>query len=938
MPYSSMTKNQLISEIRQLSKTLQESESRIAATEQHSNADQRLSPLLTNLPGGILTENGQHNVTQANQQFCDMFSLPWSARAIPGRDRREVDQHLKTLFKDGKSFVQRLDAILADGKPVYNELLFLQDGRTLERDFIPMDDGQGRAEYYWFYRDVTHRMRIEKALSESEARYRQTLDSMMEGCQIIGYDWKYLYVNDSVCRHAQIAKEKLLGHTMLEVYPGIAETPLFATLRTCMATRQSELMENEFVYPDGSKRCFQLSIQPVPEGIFILSMDITEHKMTQDNVRKSEELYRLLTENVSDVIWILDLETRRFRYVSPSVEQLRGYSVEEVMSQDVSDTLTPTSMARFSQFLAERLQEWRQGRCLPHLDEVEQPCKDGSIVYTEATTRFVVNPESGHLEVYGVSRDITERKETENALRQSEKLLRTVIDSTPDFIFAKDRNFRFVLANKSYAERINLPEEEIIGKTDQELGCPEKLIFGDPKRDIRGYRADDMYVLERNTALHIPYDPVQLADGTEIILDTIKLPLYNQKNEIWAVLGVSRDFTARKRAEEEKARLEEYLRRSQKLETIGTLAGGIAHDFNNLLTPIMGYADMVLSGINATDPLHEDITHILKAAARARDLVEQILIFSREIEKERAPIFLHLIINEALKLLRPVLPSTIEIQRDIDPSCERILADASQMHQVVVNLCTNAYQAMEAKGGILTIALKQVRVDAGMAKIYSNLHEAEYVCLTVGDTGIGMDEITKERIFEPFFTTKEIGKGTGMGLSVVHGIIQSHHGDILVYSELGKGSVFHVYLPIVKSEEMVKEALPEIQKGFESILVVDDDEQVLYVLEKMLKRLGYTVAAFSSSVAALEAFSSQPGAYDLVIFDLIMPNMTGLDLSEQMHKIQKSLPIILMTGYDENIPEEKKVQYGIQQVIVKPVTWNELASTIRFALAKQNGG
>ena len=935
---SAMTKQKLASELQQLRARLQELEGHVEAGVHSDQTAQRLSSLISSLPGGLLIETPQRNVIKANQTFCDLFDISRPPDSLAGLDGRQLAQNIKTLFQDGDGFLRRIDEILAAARPVQNEILALQDGRMLSRDYTPVDSGQGNVEHLWYYRDVTSRIRVEQALNETAARYYHTLDTMLEGCQIIGHDWKYLYANDAVCRQALLSRENLLGRTMMELYPGIEETAMFATLRRCMTERTSALLDNEFTFADGSSQWYQLSVQPVPEGIFILSNDITDRIRSQERMHKSEEHYRLLTENISDVLWVLDIESLRFRYVSPSVEHLRGYTVAEVMSQDISLILTPESLQRFVKLLPDRLREWQQGLAVPHIDQVDQPCKDGRIVCTESTTRFAVNPESGRLEVYGVSRDIMERKKAEQALRQSEQLLRTVIDSTPDFIFAKDRHLRYILANKSFADGISIPVEEIIGKNDVELGFPHELIFGDPTRGLRGYRNDDLHVLEQNTSLHVPYDPIRLADGKEIILDTLKVPLHNQKNEIWAVLGVGRDETARRHAEEGKAKLEEHLRRSQRLETIGTLAGGIAHEFNNILTPIMGYADMAFNGTVATDPVREDINHILHAARRARDLVEQILIFSREIEKERKPVSLHLIIREALQLLRPVLPVNIDIQQHIDESGGQVLADASQMHQVIINLCINGFHAMEEKGGTLTVALKQVTVDSAMAKACPNLSEGAYACLTVRDTGTGMTETTRDRIFEPFFTTKGIGKGTGLGLSVVHGIVKSHQGEIVVQSEFGKGSEFQVYLPIAPANIAAGEKVFEIEQGSETILLVDDDEQVVHVLSRMLERLGYRVNAFSSSLAALEAFRRQPGAYDLVISDVIMPAMTGLDLCEQLRGIHQAIPIIFMTGYGDNIPSAKQAQNAVQFIMVKPITLHELASTIRMALTKPSGG
>jgi CheY-like chemotaxis protein len=350
----------------------------------------------------------------------------------------------------------------------------------------------------------------------------------------------------------------------------------------------------------------------------------------------------------------------------------------------------------------------------------------------------------------------------------------------------------------------------------------------------------------------------------------------------------------------------------------------------------LGYTDIALSRLKRSDPLYKDLKHVMGGANRAKDLVQQILTFSRQIEQEYRPLKLHLMVKEVIKLLRPSIPSTIEIRERIDTSCDKVLADPSQIHQVLVNLCTNGFHAMEKSGGVLTIELKQVKVDGLTVQFYPNLEEKEYVRLTVSDTGMGMDDETLDRIFEPFYTTKDIDKGTGLGLSVVHGIVRSHHGDIVVYSEPGKGSTFHVYLPVQKTEVKTSEEKEQkIQGGDETILVVDDEEIVTDVLQKMLKQIGYQVSVRNSSIEALKIFHQQVKKYDLIISDLTMPNMTGLELAKEVHQVRGDLPIVIMTGYGENITGDIVKHYGISKIMGKPIEMEKLALVIRQILDKK---
>ncbi len=390
---------------------------------------------------------------------------------------------------------------------------------------------------------------------------------------------------------------------------------------------------------------------------------------------------------------------------------------------------------------------------------------------------------------------------------------------------------------------------------------------------------------------------------------------------------------------ETEERLQAQLRHSQKMETIGTLAGGIAHDFNNVLTPILGYASMALQDTPSESRTHSDLQHVVSAGKRAKELVSQILAFSRRSEPERKPIQIAFIVTEALKLLRSSLPSTIEVPRNIDPNCGTVLADATQIHQVVMNLCTNAFHAMRESGGILEVNLDVVEVGDALARPHAKLALGPYVRLTVSDSGHGMDPETRDRVFEPFFTTKGVGKGTGLGLSVVHGIVVSHGGEITVYSEPGLGTTFHVYLP--RSEAPAEERKPAgsaaevVITGSERVLVVDDDEEVARMAEQMLKRLGYTVTVRTNSVEARDTFLAHPERFDIVITDQTMPQLTGLELAQELLRARPDIPIILISGFSELITRAKIEKIGIRHYIMKPLVGGELAAAIRQVLDKK---
>ncbi len=513
-------------------------------------------------------------------------------------------------------------------------------------------------------------------------------------------------------------------------------------------------------------------------------------------------------------------------------------------------------------------------------------------------------------------------KESEHELARQHHLLQIFMDNSPDHIYLKDTQSRFLMINRAMADWFGVKKsEDIIGKTDFDFFETEHA---------REAFEDEQDILKTGQPVVNKEEKETWPNDRQTWVSTTKGPLFGENGEIIGTFGISRDITDSKHLKEEREKFEKQRIRSQKLETIGTLAGGIAHDFNNILTPIIGYADMALLSLNPEEQLYKNLRVILNSAQRARDLIQQILTFSRTGEEKKKPLELHLIVKEAIKLLRQSIPSTIRIQQQIDESCPVVWADPTQMRQVITNLCTNAYQAMEEQGGSITISLKKVYVDARTAQIYPDLEEKEYACLKVADTGPGMDDETMNRIFEPFFTTKKMGRGTGMGLAVVHGIVKGHNGAIIVYSEPGKGSTFHVYLPTTqeRTESLRQQEMEQLEAGQALIMVVEDEEAVASLVEEMLKSLGYTVELHKSSTAALQTFRQHADKYDLVLTDLTMPEKTGLEVAADIEQLRPALPVLLMTGYGENISGKIKEHSNIKKIINKPIDLRELSTTL----------
>ncbi|MEW6520028.1 MAG: response regulator [Thermodesulfobacteriota bacterium] len=388
----------------------------------------------------------------------------------------------------------------------------------------------------------------------------------------------------------------------------------------------------------------------------------------------------------------------------------------------------------------------------------------------------------------------------------------------------------------------------------------------------------------------------------------------------------------------EKAKLEEDLRQAAKMEAIGTLAGGIAHDFNNILTAIFGFTELARLDLLHPEKVEKNINAIYRSTLRAKELVKQILTFSRRSEQQKKPLQLSLLIKECLKLLRCTIPATIEIRQDISSS-GTALADPTQIHQIIMNLCTNAYHAMRQNGGVLTLALEDMEMNAENAGL-AGIQPGPYIRLTVSDTGTGMPKESLSKIFEPYFTTKEIGEGTGLGLALVHGIVQGHHGHIAVASEPGKGTAFQVFLPRLPATPASSATVLEdtgAERGHERILMVDDEENIVRIAREILEDSGYQVSAHRSGAGALQEFRQQPDQYDLLITDMAMPGMNGVELARQVRERKPSMPVILCSGHSDMVNREQALAMGISAYVDKPYFMSEMLHTIRTVLNRKNG-
>ncbi len=521
-----------------------------------------------------------------------------------------------------------------------------------------------------------------------------------------------------------------------------------------------------------------------------------------------------------------------------------------------------------------------------------------------------------------LEKEIVEHAWAEEALRESEEKYRTVLEANPDPVVVYDIEGRVLYFNPAFTRVFGWILEEHMGRRMDhfvpEENWPETRIM------IKKALAGETFsaVETRRIAKEGRLIPVSVSGAV----------FRNRDGALMGSVINLRDITEQKRAQEEKHKLEIQLRQAQKMEAIGTLAGGIAHDFNNILFSLIGYTEISIKDVEPETVMYNNLDEILKAGKRAKDLIRQILTFSRQTEQELRPLHMKQIVKEALKLLRSSLPTTIEIRQDIQ-SDSLVMADPTQIHQILMNICTNAGHAMRKTGGVLDVKLLNTRFEEGDARPSPDLKPGRYIGLIVSDTGPGMSEAILERIFDPFFTTKKRGEGTGLGLAVVHGIVKSHGGAVHACSEPGKGSIFEVFLPTI---DINGESKPEVgappPTGDERILLVDDEPAVAEIAKQLILSLGYDVTIRTSSTDALELFRANPDRFDLFITDMTMPNLPGDSLSREILAIRPDIPIILITGYSQVVNEKKALKMGIRAFVVKPVSRRKIANTIRRAL------
>lgn len=686
---------------------------------------------------------------------------------------------------------------------------------------------------------------------------------------------------------------------------------------------------------------------------------ITRRNEAVQRSKHSEAKYRTLFENAGDAIFILEAEgadAGKIITANQAAAEMHGYTIDELKTLKITDLDTEEAAKPAGDRIARMLRgEWINA-------VITHRRKDETIFPVEISAGLV--DYDGRKCILAFDRDVTEKAEADEEIRRNyeiqnviNRLLRLslqsihldailhkaleLILSVPHFGFEpkgiifltnKETKTLVMTAHKGISTGIEEMCSEVpVGKcVCGQAAASGKAVFSNQLNDRHK-------IFDKDTPPHSHYAiPILFADEPlgvmTLYLKKDHRRTLKEEHFLRAIADTLAGLIVREQTREEKNKIENQLHQAQKMEAIGTLAGGIAHDFNNILSPLLGYTELLKADLPTDHPFQTNADIMLSSALRAKELVNQILIFSRKTESEIRPIKLQSIVKEAIKLLRSSIPKTINIEQHIDPNCGLVNADPTRIHQITMNLATNAYHAMMETGGELAVSLKQIHVELNSSE-HPDLLPGEYARLSVVDTGVGMESDVANRMFEPYFTTKETGKGTGLGLAVVHGIVKESGGDISVYSEPGRGTDIQIYIPVIESKGGKKiESTGPIPGGTEKILLVDDEETVATMEKQMLQHLGYDVTVRTGSIDALEAFKANPDKYNIIVTDMAMPNMSGVQLARQIRNIKATIPIVICTGFSDQISDEKCQALDIQGYIMKPVVIRELAEIVRKVL------
>lgn len=760
----------------------------------------------------------------------------------------------------------------------------------------------------------THRLVLQNRLEDLENRerlFRQIAQLSPVGLFRANETGGFLYVNDAWSRLVGLSPAHLLGSRWIEsIHPDDRDIVREDWLRA-VAGRAPYRGQFRFCRPDDSVIWVLYQALPeteggrAPGGYVGTVTDISDKQRIEMDLRQSEAILRQVIDLVPHMIFARSPDGR-FLLANEAVARAYGSTVEAVSGADLRSL--HHDEAQVTAHLHHDREALDSGMDQLNLRETFTDSDGNDRILETARLPFIFSEAVGSA-VLGVCTDVTDLEKAE----ADRTRLVTAIEQAVESVLICDPVGRILYANPAFEEASGYERTRVVGKPVDLLRCEHEADMR--KTTIGGG------IWQGRTAY-------KKRSGERYTADVTVSPVFDSEGNVNNYVVVSRDVTR-------EVELEERLRHAQKMEALGTLAGGIAHDFNNLLYAMRGFIELARDDVGAESTTGTCLGEALDAAKRATDLVSQILTFSRQSEQQRLPSRIQSIVREALRLVRGSLPATIEVRQDLDNDAPPVLADPSQIHQVLMNLCTNAYHAMREDGGVLSVTLRQRPNSPALQQDFPEIGEQDCVELIVSDTGHGMSDEIRARIFDPYFTTKKPGEGTGLGLSTVLGAVDSHSGAIKVESIPGSGSSFRVVLPVLddtaaRPEQQGRESAEP--SGNETVMIIDDEHALVRLVSNWLKNLGYSVQGFTDSTEALSFFREHTGEIDIVITDQTMPRMTGLSLTKKLLELRPDLPIVLCTGYSESVDESAAKSVGVKEFLLKPMERRELSLALRRAL------
>ena len=775
--------------------------------------------------------------------------------------------------------------------------------------------------------DITDRKKAEDALRDSEENYRQLVE-LSTNAIVVHCEGKIVYANPMAMKivGAKVSSD-IIGKPVLDfVHPDSRETVIKRIRKGIEDKEIGELIEEKFITLNGSVIDAEVIAIPMVYGgkpaMQVIIHDVTQRKRAEEKLAQEQFFMKTLMDNVPDNIYFKDKDSRFIRINKALCEWFGLASPEEAIGKTDFDFFTIEHAAKAFEDEQKIIET---GIPLIGIEEKET-WPDGRITWVSTTKMPLRDRDGNIIGTFGISKDITERKLAEDALRETRDYLENLLSFANAPIMVWDANFRITRFNIAFEKLTGYSVYEVVGK-HPEILCPveykQKLI----EQLVRTASGDHLINVEI---------PIKCKNGgIRIVLwNTANIYADNGKTLI-ATIAHGLDITEQKQVEEERKRLQTELLHAQKMESLGTLAGGIAHDFNNILGIILGYANLLESRKDIPEKFTESVRAINQAVDRGAALVRQILTFARKTEIEYEPVNIGKVINELISMLRQTFPRVIDFEENIESDLPCIRADRTQVHQAILNLCLNSRDAMP-KGGVITITARKISGEK-VKERFPLVDCNEYVLVSVSDTGCGMDEETLKRIFDPFFTTKPKERGTGLGLSVVYGIMQAHKGFIDVESSVGQGTTFYLYFPVGYAIENVEtkvaeEVSPRIIRGNEVILLVEDEEFLLEMMKFLLQTNGYKVYSAKDGIEAIELYQKYHDEIDLVLSDLGLPKIMGRDVFMELKEINPKIKIIFASGYFEPEKKAELLSAGAKGFIQKPYVPDEVLKLIRHVL------